>query len=223
MNVYRSVWFCLIGSVALLCVGVGMIIWPVWGVIAMFGVATLSAGAVIVAHQNQVGGKTATGADRWRSTAPPAIAAGLSLVAGFVLAETVGVATLAVLMLASATSPFVVKHVTRHGSSTRGDRPTRRPPDTGQQKPDAPVPPPVQGLSDRELCRMWRVTFADLQEASSTEARERIVSIRQACMDELERRNPGAMSAWFASGPRAASSPDRYLAQAGDEEHGDAA
>jgi hypothetical protein len=225
MKVYRSFWLCVIGSTALLCMGVGFIVWPALGVIALFGVAALSAGAAIIGNQDRAGAEAATRTDRLRHTAPQASAIGIAVVAVFVLADTVGAATFAVLMLASATSPWVVKRVSRriHHGATRGGRHTRRESDTAQPKLDTQVPPPLHDLSDRELCRLWRVTFANLQEASSTEVRERIVSLRQACIDELDRRNPGAMRAWFASNPRAASSPDKYLAQSSNEEQGDAA
>ena len=66
-------------------------------------------------------------------------------------------------------------------------------------------------LSTPELVLMWRVSYTQLENARSHRARCRVVARRQACLDELERRDPTGFRRWLAAGPRAAGDPSRYL------------
>jgi hypothetical protein len=91
-------------------------------------------------------------------------------------------------------------------------------------EPDAavlrlPAAAHVGALSDAELCLEWRRSFTVLQAAESALHRARVVDVRQALLDEMERRNPSALRSWLTSGARAASGPDRFLVTAsGDDE-----
>ncbi len=38
------------------------------------------------------------------------------------------------------------------------------------------------------------------------------MTLRQGCLDELERRHPSALHAWLDSGARASEGPERFLA-----------
>lgn len=69
----------------------------------------------------------------------------------------------------------------------------------------------LQSLTNSELCTAWRASFVELARATSATQRSRIVARRQAYLDEMETRDPRALSAWLDSGARAASGPDRYL------------
>jgi hypothetical protein len=66
-------------------------------------------------------------------------------------------------------------------------------------------------LTDDELCLAWRRSFLGLERARTTIALQDVVRLRQAYLDELARRHPTGMQAWFDSGARAAGGPDRYL------------
>jgi len=59
---------------------------------------------------------------------------------------------------------------------------------------------------------------ATVSHGGSTPADEGLVD----ALDEFERRNPAALSAWLNSGARAASGPDKYLAHPQDWKHRDA-
>lgn len=71
----------------------------------------------------------------------------------------------------------------------------------------------VRDLTAAELCQVWRLSFVALQQAGDDAVRERIVELRQACLDEIEARDAAALRTWLAAGARAASGPDRYLAE----------
>ena len=71
----------------------------------------------------------------------------------------------------------------------------------------------VRGLADDQLCLAWRRSYVTLQNAVSVVDKIVVVQLRQRCLDELLARNGPAVEAWLASGARAASGPDRYLAR----------
>ena len=75
-----------------------------------------------------------------------------------------------------------------------------------------PEPPPrCEELSDDALCRGWRTSFAELQNARSVTDRLRLARIRQQYLDEIERRDPQGFAAWFTTGARAGSDPSKFL------------
>jgi hypothetical protein len=76
-----------------------------------------------------------------------------------------------------------------------------------------PLPGPTEAarLTDEELCLAWRRSFRCLERARTTIAVQDVVRLRQVYLDELARRHPSGIQAWFSSGARAAGGPDRYL------------
>lgn len=76
-----------------------------------------------------------------------------------------------------------------------------------------PLPGPTEAarLTDEELCLAWRRSFRCLERARTTIAAQDVVRLRQVYLDELARRHPSGVRAWFSSGARAAGGPDRYL------------
>ncbi|HZX05770.1 MAG TPA: hypothetical protein VFF46_22690, partial [Kribbella sp.] len=62
-----------------------------------------------------------------------------------------------------------------------------------------------------ELCREWHDSYEALRRATTTTARLRIVTARQQCLDELERRDPDGMRAWLDSAASAAGDPRSFL------------
>jgi len=79
------------------------------------------------------------------------------------------------------------------------------------------VVPDVMG--DDDLCRAWCSSFVALQRAETDEARLRVVRMRAIYLDELERRDPGALQAWIAAGARASQDPRRFMGP-GPSAHG---
>jgi len=67
-------------------------------------------------------------------------------------------------------------------------------------------------LSDHDLCLAWESSSRALRRCATTEARLDVVRVRQACLDELERRQPEAVRAWVLAGADPDASPARYLA-----------
>jgi hypothetical protein len=70
---------------------------------------------------------------------------------------------------------------------------------------------PLRGLDDQQLCRLWRESFWVLSNPAPPGTALYLVALREACLDEMERRDAGALHAWLASGARASSGPERYL------------
>lgn len=83
----------------------------------------------------------------------------------------------------------------------------------------SPVYVPVQPLTelarltDEQLCQEWRASYLVLQERTSAAEIIETVEERQRYLDELERRDPGGLTAWLASGARAGGNPLPYLAE----------
>jgi hypothetical protein len=81
-------------------------------------------------------------------------------------------------------------------------------------------PPPVRRPSDArlmpnlptpDLCWEWRRSYLAVVRASNPDELVRIVALRAAYLDELERRDPTGFRRWLDDGARAASDPGRYL------------
>lgn len=66
-------------------------------------------------------------------------------------------------------------------------------------------------LTDSDLCTAWRSSYVALDRAIGPREKLRAVEIREVLLDELERRDPIGLEAWFRSGARPAGGPDRYL------------
>lgn len=71
--------------------------------------------------------------------------------------------------------------------------------------------PSVRDLADPGLCWAWRESYQWLEGACSPALHAYVVTLRQAYLDELERRDPSGLQAWLASAPRARSGPDRFF------------
>lgn len=79
---------------------------------------------------------------------------------------------------------------------------------------------PLGELDCQQLCLLWRDLLRQLAAQRTAEERAATVARRQACLEELERRNPEAVRAWIGSGA-ASGGPDRFLTgqgRAGDVE-----
>jgi hypothetical protein len=74
-----------------------------------------------------------------------------------------------------------------------------------------PLAPDVLSLDDAALCLAWRRSFLLLRAARSAADSLVIVEQRQRYLDELHRRSPQGVLAWFSSGGRASGNPLPYL------------
>jgi len=166
-----------------------------------------------------------------RRTAGPAALGGLALTGGLGLALMDGQIFLGFVLLAAITSPWVVLPL---ASATRRDKVPDYPlagvvdiesaqrlwaeatmslelvPAVDVESALAELP----HLSDLEVCHAWRRSFVALDAVSSPRDRLAIVQLREAYLDELDRRQPRALRAWLAAGGRAASGPDKYFRDA---------
>jgi hypothetical protein len=79
------------------------------------------------------------------------------------------------------------------------------------RRPDADAAPPMPALPTPALCWEWRRSYLAVTRASKPDELTRIVALRAAYLDELERRDPTGFRRWLDSGARAASDPGRYL------------
>jgi len=60
---------------------------------------------------------------------------------------------------------------------------------------------------DADLLQVWRRSYTELVRQHSPDAVLRIVQLRAACLDELERRDRAALEAWLESGANAWDGP----------------
>lgn len=77
----------------------------------------------------------------------------------------------------------------------------------GSGHPDARM----ADLSTTDLCHLWRVTYWMVKDLRSPVRTLRVVELREAVLDELERRRPDAVTRWLTAGHHEADGPARYL------------
>lgn len=131
---------------------------------------------------------------------------------------------LLVVLSAGLSSPEVLGRVRQSAGRTTHVRQDREPTGStaGPARPDLVDPAsqltlpeaqgPLRGLDNRQLCRLWRDSFWLLRRRATTGTVLCVVAVREACLDELERRAPAAVHTWLDSGPRASDGPEKFLA-----------
>jgi hypothetical protein len=80
-----------------------------------------------------------------------------------------------------------------------------------RDSPNQPEDLDEPAATTAQLCQQWHDTFEDLHQATTPAAQLRIVTARQRCLDELERRDPDGLNAWLSSTASPAGDPTRYL------------
>ena len=84
--------------------------------------------------------------------------------------------------------------------------------DPPQSRVTAALPAITPGrASTPQLCVAWRRSYWLLHDLPQGPARCDVVAIREAILDELERRDPAGFQQWLQAGARAGSDPRRYL------------
>jgi hypothetical protein len=70
---------------------------------------------------------------------------------------------------------------------------------------------PLETVDDATLCDVWCQSYLTLCTAENRADAAVIAADRQEYLDEMVRRNPAGMAAWFASGARPGASPMTFL------------
>jgi len=152
----------------------------------------------------------------------PSTTVALGILAALSFSRVVPALGLLVVLTAGLSSPALVGHVVRLGR-----QPTKAQADEGaagatleESRPEAvdedslTLPEamgPLQGLDDLQLCRLWRESFWTLRRPAPPGTVLCLVALREACLDELERRDAAALHAWLDSGARASGGPEKFL------------
>ena len=167
-------------------------------------------------------GQAKTGWGAWSEAWPVAAVGVVGVLVLNGLHRLVGSAALPIGLAAAFTAlvALVVLRRTPHASGGCGAEapaPTPRRPTAAPAMPPPPVrrpwdAPPMPTLPTPDLCWEWRRSYLTVTRASKPDELIRIVALRAAYLDELERRDPTGFRRWLDSGARAASDPGRYLA-----------
>lgn len=187
---YSFVWRAVCGVIGGLGIALSLIVLPL-DLLIPFVLLTIVVG--LTAAVGHMSSSTTDQPERRTSRQAGLLAAlpFLGLLALVGLAFALGVVVLLLALALVATSPPVVRW---YGDS-----------------PSWPQPGEQPSTSTAELCRQWHDSFEDLNHATTPAARLRIVTARQQCLDELERRDPDGLNAWLSSTASAAGDPSRFL------------
>jgi hypothetical protein len=221
---YTRVWARAWSVVAALGVGLGMLEWSAaTALVAMLAVTALAA-AVLTLLTNELWAP-ADGRGGGRRVLDRSLAIGSGAVAALALVTASPVLMLLVTLLAVMTCPPVVTRLSTRAAAGRPERGLRRTPARARdpregraERADEPAPgsstpsrAAIATLSDQQLCCLWRHSFWELHDEETLDERLATVAVRQACLEELERRDPSAFAAWLSSGARASGGPERFL------------
>jgi hypothetical protein len=209
-------------------VGLGMLEWSALVTLISILIVSVVAGAVTNALRNEFLTSPGTEPGQRRLVAH-SLAVGAGVVGAFAVIAASPTVGLLLVGLAAVTSLPVLARVQPRRNLSRvastGLKSTRsghrKTTSTGgrvaaQNTQSLPVRP-VATMSVEELCTLWRSTFWQLRDETDPDRRARLVGRRQACLEELERRNPSGFAAWLDSGGRASGGPERYMRRPPDE------
>ena len=205
MSSYRRAWRGSWSLVAALGVGLAVLEWSAITVLVIVALITLA----VQAARRLV---PSTGASLLRDlTFPHALGIAVAAVAVWSVSLVSFPLALLAVMVAGLTSPAVIQRLrrARHRVSS-GTTPVPESGDAVRLTPPETLGPLV-GLDDRQLCRLWRESFWALGSAAPTQTLLCVVALREACLDELERRHAAELGAWLANGARASGGPEKYL------------
>lgn len=228
MRVYTRVWVGCWSVVALVAMLFGFAAWSTSSTLGVFALSGLLCATTVAVHDPRRGGSRRRNRDLALAAVRRCLLGGAVTVAVCVAASSLGTLTMPLLAVAGAGSPWILARVlARSPGGTAAAAPAPGPPDSADRPalsaPAARAPEHVQlsashwdtfvrSLSDQELCASWRVSYTFVVSASATVTGVELVNLRQAYLDELERRNPRGVQAWLTHGARAAGDPTRHLA-----------
>ena len=211
---YRRCWQLLWGGVALSILAPAVLFWSPGAVVKVFSFTTIFGAAVIAVLSSPTHGAARVSAVGCWRVLRAALAIGLGAVAAIALAQLSFPAALLLVLAAFGTAPGSVRYAADK-LRTRGwlARPAT---DVVPEEPSPVVPSRPESdarrlaaLTTAQLCDTWRRSLSTLHAARDVRTRLLAVHLREACLDELERRDPEGIRAWLGSGP--SGSPDRFL------------
>ncbi|MEP7089278.1 MAG: hypothetical protein ABI776_04155 [Nocardioidaceae bacterium] len=228
MRVYTGVWVVCWSVLALPAMLFGFASWTADSTTGVFALSGLLCATTVAVHDPRRGVSRRRSRDLALVAVRRCLFGGAVAVAVSVAASSLGTLTLPLLVMAGVTSPWLLVWVLAQlprrtppaAATPLSPDPADRPARSAEA---APAPEHVQlsashwdtfvrSLSDQELCSSWRVSYTFVVSASATVTGVELVNLRQAYLDELERRNPRGVQAWLAHGARAAGDPTRHLA-----------
>jgi hypothetical protein len=206
--------------VALGILALSGLLWLSPGVVMIGSVAAGLAAAIRLAWMSRRDGHAKTGweasSKAWR---PAALGFGGVLVlnglhallgsAALPIGAAAAIAALvASVVLRRPTDPSAENAAESPASAPRTSTTTAEEPAPGTTRSDAPS---IPALPTPALCWEWRRSYVAVTRASQPDELTRIVALRAAYLDELERRDPTGFRRWLWGGARAAGDPGRYL------------
>jgi hypothetical protein len=217
--------------VAAIGVGLAILEWSALVVLVAFTMLVVLAGLVLTM---QVSAEDWSGPskDHWRRIVQRSAAVAATLVAVWATVTLSPPLGLFLVLAATLSSPPVVGRVRRTlraghtgRSASQPTPPQRWPAALDLRGPAdssttdlADASTAMAALDDRQLCRLWRDSFWDLTAPTNPRALLCVVALREACLDELERRDAAALKAWLDSGARASGGPEKFLKSPGSSE-----
>lgn len=128
------------------------------------------------------------------------------------------------IMLAAATSPWAVNRLLRFTASNVPTAPAAAKSVVSDTGPHVDIPvgadvftAAVRTLDDEDLCRAWRGSYQSLEGARSLAIHAYVVTLRQAYMDEMDRRDHAGLQAWLVSSPQPHGGPEEFLLHGTDD------
>ncbi len=218
---YRDVWVTLTAVTATVGVCIAVLTWSVAGVTGAFIAGGVMGGAMTAALAPEDLSRP------WRRAALGALASGVGVVSVAGLVVVLRAGALVLLLAATLSAPPLVRLLRERLAAKRPKPPAEQETETVERPLDdlvgdnwpAPdrvtielsLPMAPESLDDDALCWAWRRSYVVLQHTRTSATRLHVVQVRQAYLDELERRNAMGLAAWLASGARAAGNPSRFI------------
>jgi hypothetical protein len=207
MAIYRTIW--RVTALALLGLGLvlALLAWPADVAAAMFAIGfVMGASTIFFTRELQVE------AMQGSRVVPAGFATGLVLVGSGGLATVLDSMIFPLLTVVGLSSPRLVTYLWGR-LSTSVLRRSRLP--HANRAGQGTSPAHTAHLTDAALCAAWNASCRELRRSPSSWADLAIVQARQAYLDEMERRNPHGLLAWFASGASATGDPAPYVLRRG--------
>ncbi|WP_433167379.1 hypothetical protein [Kribbella sp. CA-247076] len=216
MGGYPVVWRILCTALVAAGVLLGVVVLPleVWVLVALLAVV-LGLTAIVGRDRPTQPVPSARGGARPVLLLVRAVGVGLAVAAvlAFAVVLRAGVVVLVVMVIASS-SPAVGwwrRLLRKHARSAESRVPAPVESRTQASPADSAVLAlPAADLTTSQLCRQWHDSYLALRQAPPAQ-RLRLVMIRQQYLDELERRDPRGLRAWFDSAASAGGDPSRFL------------
>lgn len=191
---YRRCWSTawLAGACLVLCLGVAW--WSTIGVVVLWLVGFVVGSVVFAGRIDNPGGPMGSRdpVPWWRIFRPAARWASLASAIAVTAVVTTWLAFLLALVLL-ASSPLVLGRVVGHH---RGPADVTRVGDLDSMTPEG-FRALVRRLDLVGLCAAWRASLGLLDEVRGSDARSKVVMMRQEYLDEMERRDSTGFQAWL--------------------------